>query len=195
MARRKGGKTTGALGAKGESGGEAISRRLDQLATEGGSKGFRARVEYLTRSGAGQEAMMAAGIDLTNKSTRKTVLGWLSDPDATTTAKYQRAVDTAYSQRRRETMKGKLKDRLSNGGRGTRVEVHPVDQSAVPGPHKRDLDTRRVNVRPSQWNGLVDSWATGDTPGMDAIWEDVAADSIGSDWGAYVMVSSIGFGA
>jgi hypothetical protein len=195
MARRKGGKASGAFGAQGQSGGEAISARLDQLATEAGVKGFRARVEYLTKSAAGQDAMIAAGIDLNNRSTRRTVLGWLSDPDATTSAKYRQAVDRAYSDRRRETMKAKLKDRLSNGGRGTRVEVHPVNQSAVPVQHQRDLNMRRVNVRPSQWDQLVDAWATGNTAGMDAIWEGIAADTIGSEWGAYVMVSSVGFGA
>lgn len=195
MSRRKGGKTTGAFGAQGVSGGEAISRRLDQLA--GGIKsevsserGLEARLKYLTDSPRGYAAMERAGVEVTPR----TLLAWLSgdrDPNKANLGK----IDAAYRDLRRQNMVRSMKRRLSNNGRGTRIEVHPVNQSAVPDPRKRDLEVRRVNVRPAQWDQLVDAWSAGNVTSMDAIWEGIAEDGIGSDWGAYVIVSSVGFGA
>ncbi|MFF4709779.1 transcriptional regulator [Streptomyces sp. NPDC001297] len=190
-----GGRATGGFGARGKSGGEAIAQRLTELADLGGPKGLHARVSYLTKSAAGQAAMIAAGIDLNNKSTRATVLKWLADPEATTTAAYRKKLDTAYEAFRRRNIAKSLKKRLANNGRGTRVEVHPLDQGRVPQQNQRDLNVRKVNIRPGQWGHLVDAWAGGDIAEMDAIWEGIAEDQIGSDWGAYVMVAGVGFGA
>lgn len=192
---RDGRKVSGAAGAEGIGGGEAISKRLDQLAAEGGVTSFRAMVVYLTNSEAGQAAMIAAGVDLNNRHTRSTVLGWISEPDPNASKKYRDAVERAYEGRRRQNMVRALKRRLSNNGAGTRVEVHPVNQANVPAPLRRDLNVRNVNVRPTQWDGLVDAWAAGDISGMDAIWEGIAEDVIGSEWAAYASVSSIGFSA
>ncbi|MFG2858579.1 transcriptional regulator [Streptomyces mirabilis] len=189
------GKITGAYGAHGKPGGEAISDRLNELADLGGPKGLHARVSYLTKSAAGQEAMLAAGIDLNNKSTRATVLKWLGDPEATTTAAYRKKLDQAYETYRRRNMAKSLKKRLSNNGRGTRVEIHPVNQVGVAPTRQRDLEVRRVNIRPGQWDRLVDQWAIGDTDGMNYEWDDIAADTLGSEWGAYSSVAAIGFGA
>lgn len=175
-----------------KSGGKAIAERLDELASTG-VKGFHARVAWLTKSAAGQQALIDAGINLHNKSTRRTVLKWLADPDATASPKYRRAVDAAYAARKRQTMKASLKKRLSNRGRGTQVEVYPVDQSNVDPKKRRNLDVRRVNVRPSQWEPIVDAWAAGDIAGLDAQWQGIASDAIGSDWAAYAEVSYIGF--
>lgn len=192
-------KIDGKYGAHGKPGGEAIAERLTELANLGGPKGFHARVAYLTKSAAGQEAMLAAGIDLNNKSTRATVLKWLGDPEATTTAAYRRKLDQAYETYRRRNIARSLKKRLGNNGRGTRVEVHPITQAGVDPSRKRDLsrnpNLRKVNIRPNQWDRLVDQWAAGDMDAMNAEWEDIAEDSLGSDWGAYTSVSAIGFGA
>lgn len=189
------GKITGAFGARGKPGGEAISERLTELAGLGGPKGFHARVAYLTKSAAGQAELIAAGIDLNNKSTRATVLKWLGDPEATTTAAYRKKLDQAYETYRRRNIAKSLKKRLSNNGRGTRVEVHPVNQASVPDPRRRDLDVRKPNIRPAQWDRLVDAWAAGDIDAMNDEWDDIAADTLGSEWGAYTSVSAIGFGA
>lgn len=40
-----------------------------------------------------------------------------------------------------------LKHRLNNDGRGTRVEITPVDQSRVDSKHQRDLAGRNISVR------------------------------------------------
>lgn len=189
------GKITGEYGAHGKPGGEAISDRLNELADLGGPKGFHARVSYLTKSAAGQDAMIAAGINLGNKSTRATVLKWLGDPEATTTADYRRKLDQAYEAFRRRNIATSLKRRLGNNGRGTRVEVHPVNQGSVPTSRQRALDVRKVNVRPAQWDRLVDQWVAGDIDGMNSEWEDIAEDTLGSEWGAYTSVAAIGFGA
>ncbi|WP_121832818.1 transcriptional regulator [Streptomyces sp. S1] len=191
MARR----ITGEFGARGKRGGEAIGNRLSELADRGGLKGFHARVSYLTKSAAGQAAMIAAGIDLNNKSTQRTVLKWLGDQEAATTAAYRKKVDQAYEQFRRRNIASSLKKRLNNNGRGTRIEVHPITQAGVKPSHKRDLEVRKINVRPSQWDTLVDQWAADDTAGMNQTWDAIAEDSLGSDWGAYSEVSAIGFGA
>lgn len=192
---RDGGKYTGEHGAQGQTGGEAIAKQLDRMAAEGGVSSFRAMVVYLTNSAAGQEAMIRAGIDLNNRHTKATVLGWISEPDPTTSTKYRTAVERAYIERRRHNVAQSLKRRLARGGAGTQVEVHPVDQRPVAGPRQRDLGQRRVTIRPQQWEGLVDAWANENTADMDDIWEGVTEESIGSDWAAYSWVSTIGFNA
>lgn len=188
------GRITGDKGAGGVSGGEALATELNRMAAEGGVKGFHARVSYLTRSVAGQEAMVRAGIDLSNRNTLKTVEGWLSDEEATTTRKYREAVDRAYEDRRRHNMAPSLKRRLSAGG-GAQVEIHPISQSGVDQGAKRQLNQRRANVRPSKWDRIVDAWDRDDWAELDAEWEDLIADALGSDWGAYTMVSGVGIGA
>lgn len=174
-------------------GGEALARRLDEIGANlpSSARDFHARVSFLTKTGAGQQAMMDAGIDLNNRHTRATVLKWLGDTEATTSAKYRRAVDQAYAARKRVTLAASLKRRLGNQGRGTRVEVYPVDQTNVAPGRRRDLEIRRINIRPHRWDDIVDTWARGGD--LDDIWEAIAEDQIGSDWGAYVNVSHIGF--
>jgi hypothetical protein len=87
-----------------------------------------------------------------------------------------------------------LKRRLSAGG-GAQVEIHPVSQSGVDRGAQRALNQRRANVRPSKWDRIVDAWDRDDWAELDAEWEDLIADALGSDWGAYTMVSGIGIGA
>lgn len=190
-----GGRTTGGRGAKGISGGEAISRRLDELAGTiksdvSSERGLEARLKYLTNSPRGYAAMERAGIDVKPR----TLIAWLSgdrEPNKANLGKIERA----YQNLRRQNIVRSMKRRLSKNGRGTRVEVHPVNQSAVAPQQQRDLEVRRFNIRPNKWDELVDAWAAGDVGAMDAIWEDIAEADLGSEWGAYVMVSGIGFGA
>lgn len=189
------GKITGAFGARGKPGGEAIAERLTELA--GGIKssaiserGLEARLKYLTNSPAGYQAMERAGISVTPR----TLIAWLAgdrDPNKANRGH----IDTAYADLRRRNVAKSLKKRLNNNGRGTRVEVHPITQAGVTPSRQRALEVRKVNIRPSQWDRLVDQWADGDIDGMNDEWDDIAADTLGSEWGAYTTVAAIGFGA
>ncbi|WP_318206207.1 transcriptional regulator [Streptomyces sp. SCL15-4] len=189
------GKITGEFGAHGKQGGEAISDRLTELA--GGIKssamserGLEARLKYLTNSPAGYQAMERAGISVTPR----TLIAWLSgdrDPNKANRGR----LDAAYADLRRRNVAKNLKNRLNNNGRGTRVEVHPITQAGVTPSRQRALEVRKVNIRPSQWDRLVDLWAAGDVDAMNDEWEDIAEDTLGSEWGAYTAVAAIGFGA
>ncbi|MFD5122296.1 hypothetical protein [Streptomyces sp. NPDC058385] len=69
-------------------------------------------------------------------------------------------LDSAYWVRRRESLirSGWLKRHLDNDGRGRRVEIYPVDQSAVPQSRARvNVTERSITVR------YV--WATWSMPG------------------------------
>ncbi|MEV7251928.1 transcriptional regulator, partial [Streptomyces cyaneofuscatus] len=80
-------------------------------------------------------------------------------------------------------------------GRGTRVEINPVNQSAVDRKHQRDLSSRSVNVRDLDlWDRAVDAWMDDDLEELDAVWDEIIED-LGSDYDAYSNVSSIGWAA
>lgn len=190
-----GGKITGGSGASGIPGGKAIADRLTELADGVKSpittdRGLAARLRYLTKSSAGYDAMNAAGIDVT----ARTMMAWLAEertPNAANLAK----IEAAYTDLHNRNMAASLRKRLDNRGRGTRIEIHPVDQTAVPAEQQRDLQIRRVNVRPADWGRLVNQWAAGDIDGMNDTWQALAADTLGTDWNAYSVVDHIGFGA
>lgn len=190
-----GGKLTGSSGADGIGGGQAIADRLSELA-EGvrspvtSDRGLSARLRYLTKSSAGYEAMDRAGLDVTPR----TFTAWLSE-DRTPNAANLAKIETAYTDLHNHNMASSLKRRLDADGRGTRIEVHPVDQTGVAPELQRDLPIRRVTVAPEDWRRLVDQWAAGDLAAMHATWATVAADTLGSDWAAYELVDHIGFGA
>jgi hypothetical protein len=190
-----GGKITGSSGASGIPGGKAIADRLTELA--GGVKspidtdrGLAARLRYLTKSSAGYDAMNAAGLDVT----ARTMMAWLAEERTPNAANLAR-IEAAYTDLHNQNMATSLKKRLDNSGRGTRIEIHPVDQTAVPAEQQRDLRMRKVNVRPVDWGRLVDQWAAGDIDGMNDTWQVLAADALGTDWNAYDVVDHIGFGA
>ncbi|MFJ5050480.1 hypothetical protein [Streptomyces sp. NPDC088719] len=86
-----------------------------------------------------------------------------------------------------------LKHRLNNGGRGTRVEINPVNQTGVDDRYRRDLSSRSVSVR-GVWDRAVDAWMDDDLDELDAVWDEVL-DLIGSDYDGYSYVSSIGWAA
>lgn len=169
----------GKYGAHARGGGELLARELDRMATEGGVKSLHAKLAYLTNSVAGQEAMVDAGINLANSSTRNTVLGWLGDEELHAGVGINHAnaarIEAAYAERRRETMAGRIKARLARGG-GAYVEVSPPDQTHVAPRHRRaveDLgqDVVHIRILDDVWAALVDRWETGDTTAMQDTWE------------------------
>lgn len=190
-----GGKITGGSGASGIPGGQAIAARLTELANGVKSpvdtdRGLAARLRYLTKSSAGYDALDRAGLDVT----ARTMMAWLAEERTPNAANLAR-IEAAYTDLHNRNMAASLRKRLGNSGRGTRIEIHPVDQTAVPTEHQRELQMRRVNVRPADWGRLVNQWAAGDIGGMNETWQVLAADTLGTDWNAYDVVDHIGFGA
>ena len=181
----------GRYGASGDRGSEAASRVLDSLA--GGitspittSRGLSARLRYLTRSSAGHDAMQQAGIT----TTPRTLKAWLAGTQRPNKANLAK-IDAAYRALRRRNVARYLLKRLNANG-GTRVEIHPLDQSHVPTPHKRVLEYRRLNIR--NWDTIIDAWARSDAQALDNAWIDQMVN-LGSQWGKYEYVGSVGFAA
>jgi len=77
-------------------------------------------------------------------------------------------------------------EEVPNHGRGTRVEINPVDQSRVEGRRQRDLSSRSLNVR-GVWDRAVDAWMNDDVDGLDAVWDEIIVN-LGSDYDAYSNV-------
>ncbi|WP_263163958.1 transcriptional regulator [Streptomyces sp. SCSIO ZS0520] len=183
----------GKFGARGIKGGEAIARQLDRLA--GGitspvttRRGLLARLNYLTRSPRARRAARAAGLTVTDR----TLKAW-QDGTRSPSPRNLRRVEDAYRQVRRRNVARHLLARLNRGGRGTRVEIHPLDQSQVVRPHQRVLEYRTMNVR--RWENLVGAWADGDTAALDEHWVGEYLSDLGSQWGSYEYVTNIGFAA
>ncbi|MDX2802299.1 helix-turn-helix domain-containing protein [Streptomyces scabiei] len=182
----------GLYGAQGIKGSRAVARKLDELAggivtpvTE--KRGFLARVRYLTRSGRQKEAAHRAGLAVTPR----TIKSWLSGKSKPS-KKSLEAIDKAYREVRHVNVARHLKERLNREGRGTRVEIHPLNQSGVLPPRQRVVEYRHLNVR--RWDRIVDAWEAGDDGALDNAWEDVIAD-LGSQWGQYEYVTNVGFSA
>ncbi|MFE3476357.1 transcriptional regulator [Streptomyces bacillaris] len=186
----------GHFGARGAPGYEALGIALEKMVTGISSpvdsdRGLAARLNYLTKSDAGYEAMDRAGIHVSPR----TLMAWLAEERTPNRANLAR-LDAAYWDLRRRNVAADLKRRLHNGGRGTRVEINPVDQSRVKRRHQRDLSSRSVNVRDlGIWDRAVDAWMEEDLHELDAIWEQICQDHLGTDWEAYAYVSSIGWAA
>ncbi|MET8978959.1 transcriptional regulator [Streptomyces sp. NPDC004539] len=181
----------GHYGAHGERGSEAAARVLDSLA--GGitspvttPRGLAARLRYLTRSPAGHRAMQDAGITVTPR----TLKAWL-DGKQRPNNKNLTKIDTAYRTLRRHNVARYLLHRLNSGG-GTRVEIHPLDQTHVPSPHRRVLEHRRLNIR--HWDAIIHAWSRNNPQALDDAWIDQITD-LGSQWGKYEYVTSVGFAA
>ncbi|MEU2564877.1 transcriptional regulator [Streptomyces longispororuber] len=181
----------GRYGASGERGSQAAAHVLDSLAGGIASplttrRGLTARLRYLTRSTAGHDAMRQAGITVTPR----TLKAWLTGRQRPNKANLAK-IDTAYRTLRRRNVARYLLKRLNANG-GTRVEIHPLDQSRVPIPHQRVLEYRRLNIR--NWDAIIDAWTRGDTHALDNAWIDQMVN-LGSQWGKYEYVSSVGFAA
>ncbi|MFG2585844.1 transcriptional regulator [Streptomyces malaysiensis] len=185
----------GAFRARGVHGGVALAEGIDRMVTGiespvDSERGLAARLRYLTASDAGYEAMDRAGIHVRPR----TLIAWLAAEQTPTKANLAR-LDTAYWDLRRRNVVADLKRRLNNRGRGTRIEIDPVDQSRVQHRHQRDLETRNINVRGAVWDRAVDAWIAEDTQELEAVWDDIIQSTLGTDWDAYTHVSSIGWAA
>lgn len=181
----------GKYGARGERASEAAARVLDSLVGGIASpvtsrRGLAARLRYLTNSQAGYHAMAEAGITVKPR----TLKAWLKGTQRPNSANLAK-IDVAYWVLRRRNVARYLLQRLNANG-GTRVEIHPLDQSQVSGRHQRVLEYRLLNIR--RWDAIVDAWARGDAQALDEAWIDEIVD-LGSEWGKYEYVSSVGFAA
>ncbi|MFB6877300.1 transcriptional regulator [Streptomyces sp. NPDC056323] len=181
----------GKFGARGIKGSDAVARKLDELADGVVTpvtvkRGLMARLHYLTRTEHSRRAARDAGLTVTDR----TLKAWLDERRRPTNANLER-IDAAYRQVRRQNVARYLLRRLNADG-GTRVEIHPLNQSQVPRPLQRMVEYRTMNVR--RWDRIVAAWAAGDDQGLDDAWEDVIVD-LGSQWGQYEYVTNIGFAA
>lgn len=177
----------------------ALEDTLERMIIDGGIKspattrrGLSARMNYLTNTQGGAQAMAEAGIT----ASRPTLRAWTSGTQRPRPENLE-AIDTAYWNLRAANVlahPGAFKAHLNRGGRGTRVEIHPIDQTFVDEPRRRDnLRVRRIQVR-YVWDAAVDALAAGDLGEFELIWDDIIAE-LDSDWGAYTYVAHIGLGA
>ncbi|MFJ2851214.1 transcriptional regulator [Streptomyces rubiginosohelvolus] len=183
----------GKYGANGAPGGEALGIAMEAMVRGISSpvdseRGLAARLNYLTKSDAGYEAMDRAGVHVSPR----TLMAWLAEERTPNKANLAR-LDAAYWDLRRRNVAPDLKARLNNDGRGTRVEINPVNQGGAEQKYRRDLAPHSVNVR-GVWDRAVDAWMDDDQDELDAVWDEVL-DLIGSDYDGYSYVSSIGWAA
>lgn len=177
----------------------ALEDALERLIIDGGIKspagtrrGLAARMRYLTTTKGGPQALADAGIT----ATAPTIRAWTRGTQRPRPANLE-AIDTAYWNLRARNVlanPGALKQHLNRGGRGTRIEIHPVNQDAVDEPRRRDnLRIQHRQVR-YIWDDAVDALAASDLDALEGLWDDIIAE-LDSDWGAYTYVSYIGIGA
>ncbi|MFJ3973350.1 transcriptional regulator [Streptomyces parvus] len=183
----------GKYGAVGAPGAEALGIAMEGMVRGISSpvdseRGLAARLNYLTKSDAGYEAMDRAGVHVSPR----TLMAWLAEERTPNKANLAR-LDAAYWDLRRRNVAADLKHRLNNGGRGTRVEINPVNQGGVEQKYRRDLAPRSINVR-GVWDRAVDAWMDDDLGELEAVWDEIL-DLIGSDYDGYSYVSSIGWSA
>ncbi|MEV7928429.1 hypothetical protein [Kitasatospora sp. NPDC088264] len=183
--------------------GRALEDALERMIIEGGIKsppttrrGLTARMRYLTSHKGGPATLAQALADAGSTANAATLRAWTKGTRTPRRVNIE-AIDTAYwTLRARNVLNNPqiFKDHLNNSGRGTKVEIHPINQQVVDEPRRRD----NLRIRPLQvryvWDDAVDALTTGDADALDGIWDDIIAD-LDSDWGAYTYVSHIGLGA
>ncbi|MFB7330958.1 transcriptional regulator [Streptomyces adustus] len=182
----------GRYGAGGIKGHQAVARQLDALAgyiatPVTARRGLLARLHYLTRTDHARAAARAAGLTVTARTLRAWLQGTRSP-----SRKNLELVERAYRTVRRENVARHLTARLNREGRGTRVEIHPLNQSQVDRPRQRVVEFRTLNVR--RWDRIVAAWAADDDRALDDAWIDQVVD-LGSQWGQYEYVTNVGFAA
>ncbi|MFD5628471.1 transcriptional regulator [Streptomyces sp. NPDC127072] len=182
----------GKYGARGLKGFEAVARRLDSLAGYVATpvtarRGLLARLHYLTRTDHARTAAREAGLTVTDR----TVKAWLEGRRSPSKKNLDR-IEAAYRTVRRHNVARHLLGRLNAAGRGTRVEIHPLNQSQVDRPRQRVVEFRTLNVR--HWDRVVEAWAAGDDQALDDAWVEQIVD-LGSQWGQYEYVTNVGFAA
>jgi hypothetical protein len=183
----------GRYGASGVKGHEAVARQLDALANfiatpVSQRRGLLARLHYLTRTDRSRQAAREVGLTVSDR----TVKAWLEGRRSPSKKNLQ-AIEVAYRSVRRHNVARYLLARLNRQGRGTRVEFHPLNQSQVPRPRQRALSFRTLNVR--HWDRIVEAWANDDDEALDEAWVSDAVVDLGSEWGQYEYVTTIGFAA
>ncbi|MCX4821193.1 transcriptional regulator [Streptomyces sp. NBC_01142] len=181
----------GKYGARGIKGHEAVAHQLDALAGYIATpitqrRGLMARLHYLTKTEHARRAAREAGLTVTDR----TFKAWLGGRRSPSRKNLER-IDTAYRAVRRQNVARYLLVRLNARG-GTRVELHPLNQSQVARPHQRVLEFRTLNVR--RWDRIVEAWVADDDRALDDAWIDQIVD-LGSQWGQYEYVSNLGFAA
>ncbi|MET8824210.1 hypothetical protein [Streptomyces rochei] len=188
-------------------GGEALGRALEEALSrqilEGGIKspvttprGLKARLKYLN-SDAGIQAMRDAGITVKPRA----IKNWFAGKQKPSPANLE-LIDTAYWNLRTQRILsnlGAFKQHLNNKGKGTAVEIHPINQSLVDDHAVRPnlIGDQAIRTLPSVryiWDDAVDAMEAGDAEKLEEIWDDIIAE-LDSDWGAYTYVSYVGLGA
>ncbi|MGW1659171.1 transcriptional regulator [Streptomyces atratus] len=180
------------FGARGIKGSDAVIRQLDDLA--GGivtpvtaKRGLMARLHCLTKTDHSLAAAKDVGL-----VTDRTLQARLEGTRRPSKANLER-IDAAYRTVRRRNVARHLLARLNRDGRGTRAEIHPLNQSQVARPLQRVVEYRTMNVR--RWDRIVEAWAAGDLQGLDDEWTTDVLPDLGSQWGQYEYVTNIGFAA
>ncbi|MFB7764213.1 transcriptional regulator [Streptomyces xiamenensis] len=182
----------GVFGARGVEGWVALGREMDRQVTGikspvDSARGLSARLRYLTNSAAGMEAMRRAGIT----ARQRTIDAWVSKQQRPRRANLER-IDSAYWDLRRRNLGVEWARKLA--ARGTRIEIHPVNQADVRTGRDRDLAVRRVTVRGHRiWDDIIQAWIAGDSEMLDVVWDEIITD-LGSDYDSYSYVSGVGFG-
>ncbi|MDI3422636.1 transcriptional regulator [Streptomyces luteolus] len=184
-------KDFGRFGATGIEGGEALSRQLDRLVDGIASpittrRGLQAHLRYLTKTPRARAAARAAGLTVTDR----TLKAWLSGKRTPTQRNLER-IEQAYWTVRRQNVARYLLKRLESRG-GTRVEIHPMNQSQVDRRFQRVLEYRTLNIR--KWKHIITAWAAGDRRALQNLWCDEIT-ALGSQWGQYEHVTTVGFAA
>ncbi|MGW1362935.1 transcriptional regulator, partial [Streptomyces chartreusis] len=160
--------------ARGIKGHEAVARQLDSylgyISTPvTAERGLLARLHYLTRTDHARAAAREAGLTVTDA----TIDAWLAGERRPAKRNYK-LVEDAYRTVRRHNVGRYLLSRLNRGGRGTRVEIHPLNQSQVPRPRQRELNFRSLNVR--HWDAVIAAWTAQDDQAMDDAWVEKIVD-------------------
>ncbi|WP_435220562.1 transcriptional regulator [Streptomyces sp. Tue6028] len=181
----------GRLGAQGVPGAVALTATLDEIAQvtdpyKTPQARARRNLLYLTRSPTGYAYMRDCGIRLD----RRKVADWLAG-ERTPSAEQQARLEDAFRLLRRRNMRPSLTRRLNAGG-GTRVEIHPADQSAVDPRHQRTARWRHKNIY--RWDPIVEAWSRSDLQDLSHQWQYVITE-LGSDWRQYENVGHVGFWA
>ncbi|MCH6164047.1 hypothetical protein, partial [Streptomyces marispadix] len=175
--------------AQGIPGAEALAAELDRIIRDTGirspidtRRGLHARLHYLD-SPAYRTALKNAGV-------RPATLRRWQTGKATPSRKSRQRIEKAYRTLRSHNMlrSGALTKRLNRAGAGTRVEIYPVNQTAVRPPHRRDVQQRSLQIR--DWHDIVSAWDARDTARLDAAWDDIITD-LGSEYDAYAYVSGV----
>ncbi|WNO62398.1 hypothetical protein RPQ02_40260 [Streptomyces sp. AM2-3-1] len=179
----------GELGAKGIEGGRALAASLDRRVfddvawTRSEQERLKQAVKYLSVKKGAAAALQAHHITADPAALTQ----WLS-PDHAPSLDVQQGVQHAFRDLRRRNIAPWL-TRYLNAGRGTRIEIQPVDQEHVEARHRRPLRVREKNIY--RWDPIVQAWASQDSLEMEHLWE-WAISALGSDYHSYLYVERIG---